>query len=66
MYVTDQIYIGVSYQRDLKGNLQCNELNRDHSTFFCQSQDEYRTKKQQQLYLLLYKFIFMKHEKELE
>ena len=24
--------------------LQCNELNRGHPTFFCQSQDELRTK----------------------
>ena len=24
--------------------LQCNELNRGHPTFFCQSQDEFRTK----------------------
>ena len=37
----------VQYADDLTAfltDLQCNELNRGHPTFFCQSQDELRTK----------------------
>ena len=32
-------------------DLQCNELNRGHPTFFCQSQDELRTKESEFVHL---------------